>query len=244
MALRGSLTEIDVPGLIDLARQSADHAALQVQSGRAVYWVYVSRGEVVHAEGEGLSGVEALYAALACHEGAFELEKTAPPPPRHTVALPWNTLLLQALQHLDETRASTEAPLPYEEPVMAIKEKTEDVLKEMANDIEPGLRGMGVAGTDGLGIAFHKISGEVAESLGSQMALIMQLSRRSADRLEKSDVEDVLVTTSKSYLLGRFVATGYFMVVSVERDSVLGNVRLVMRNYAERLARSIPGATR
>jgi len=75
------------------------------------------------------------------------------------------------------------------------------------------------------------------------MALIMQLSRRSADRVEKSDLEDVLVTTDKSYLLSRMLGEGaYFLVVNVDRDSVLGNVRLAMRNYADRIVKAIPGA--
>ncbi len=125
---------------------------------------------------------------------------------------------------------------------MAAKEKAEDVLTDMANDLEPGLRGLAVAGMDGLGIAFHKVSGEVADNLGSQMALIMQLSRRAADRMEKSDVEDVLVSSDKSYILGRFLGdSSYFMVASVERDAVLGNVRLAMRNYADRVLKAIPG---
>ena len=126
---------------------------------------------------------------------------------------------------------------------MASKERLEDVLKEMANDVEPGLHGMVVAGTDGMGIAFHKVSGDAAESMGSQMALIMQLSRRSAERLKEGDVEDVLLTTDKSYLIGRFLSDGnYFFVVNVARDSVLGNVRLTMRNYADRLVKAIPTA--
>lgn len=126
---------------------------------------------------------------------------------------------------------------------MAGKEKPEEVIKEMATDLEPGLHGIGVIGTDGLGIAFHKVGGDTAEMLGSQMALIMQLSRRSTERVEKSAVEDVLVTTDKSYLLGRVLGDGsYFLVVSVSRDSVLGNVRLAMRTYTDRILKSIPGA--
>jgi len=243
MALVGNLHEVDVPGLVELARHSALHAQVTVQSGGQTFRLYISDGEVVHASGAGLSGERALYAALGCETGTFELEKNAPPPPTTTLDLPWNTLLLQALQHLDETRATLDALSPPQETHMAGKEKPEEVIKEMATDLEPGLHGIGVIGTDGLGIAFHKVGGDTAEMLGSQMALIMQLSRRSTERVEKSAVEDVLVTTDKSYLLGRVLGDGsYFLVVSVSRDSVLGNVRLAMRTYTDRILKSIPGA--
>jgi predicted regulator of Ras-like GTPase activity (Roadblock/LC7/MglB family) len=243
MALVGNLREADVASLVELSRQAQGHNRLRINSSGRQFLICVADGEVVHAEGGGYSGSAAVFAALGCTNGTFELEKGAPPPSQITIQLPWNTLLLQGLQHLDETRQHDLAHANQEDTTMAGKEKLEDVLKEMANDMEPGLRGIGVAGTDGLGIAFHKVAGETAESLGSQMALIMQLSRRAGERVDKGEVEDVLVTTDKSYLLGRFLGDGsYFTVVSVERDSVLGNVRLAMRNYSDRVLKSIPGA--
>ncbi len=246
MALIGDIREVDVPSLIDLARQGAGTNRLRINNNSRTITLYVTDGEIVHATlGEGdTGGVHGVYAALECASGAFELEKGVPPPTRRTIDIPWNTLLLQTLQHIDEHRNHAQTTANQEEThTMATKEKPEDIIKEMANDMEPGLRGIGIVGTDGLGIAFHKVSGETAESLGSQMALIMQLSRRSADRVEKSDLEDVLVTTDKSYLLGRMLGEGtYFLVVNVDRDSVLGNVRLAMRNYADRIVKAIPGA--
>jgi predicted regulator of Ras-like GTPase activity (Roadblock/LC7/MglB family) len=243
MALVGNLSEVDVPSLIELARQGTGANRLRIHSQHKQFSLYVNNGEVVHAEEGTHSGVEVVYAALSCNDGTFELEKGVQAAPPTTITVPWNTLLLEGLQRLDEQRQANDSSISQrEDTLMAAKEKLEDVLREMANDMEPGVRGIGVAGTDGLAIAFHKVSGDLADMLGSQMALIMQLSRRSADRMEKSDVEDVLVTTDKSYLLGRFLGDGmYFAVVNVERDSVLGNVRLAMRNYAERLFKAIPG---
>ncbi len=246
MALVGSLNDIDIAGLIELARQTPGHTRLLIHSGGADYHLYISDGEIVHAEQGRETGPPVVYAVLERTGGTFELEKGAPPPPKTTVALPWNTLLLQGLQRIDETREGSNSLTqlsPSEENTMAGKERLEDVLKEMANDMEPGLHGIVVAGTDGMGIAFHKIGGEQAENLSSQMALIMQLSSRSAERVEKSEIEDVLLTTDKSYLLGRSLGDGhYFVVVSVDRDSVLGNVRLTVRNYSDRLFKAVPGA--
>lgn len=120
------------------------------------------------------------------------------------------------------------------------KERLDAVLRELAYDLEPHLHGIGVAGTDGLGIAFYKVGGEAAEMLSGQMALIMQLSRRATTRMESSSVEDVLLTTDKSYMLGLFLGEGaYFAVVSVSREVALGNVRVTVRHYAERMMQAI-----
>jgi hypothetical protein len=245
MALTGKLEEVDVPSLIELARQGPTLNRLSILGETASVTLYLVHGELVHASLNGQdSNVDALQTALQISVGTFELEKGAATPPQRTINTPWNTLLIQALQLIDESRQNNPTISHTQETLtMATKEKPEDVIKEMANDMEPGLKGMGVVGTDGLGIVFHKVSGEAADSLGSQMALIMQLSKRSAERVERGEVEDVLVTTDKSYLVGRMLGEGaYFLVVNVERDSVLGNVRLTMRNYADRLLKSIPGA--
>lgn len=246
MALIGDLKDADVLSLIELARQGSGSSRLRLNSDSHTFTLFITDGEVVHADlGDGgTGGTEAVYAALACTSGIFELEKGVQPPAKQTITIPWNTLLLQVLQTIDENRQSQHySDNTQENFPMAGKEKTDDLIKEMANDLEPGLRGVGVVGTDGLGIAFHKMTGEIAEGMGSQMALIMQLSRRSAERLERGEVEDVLVSTDKSYLLGRVLGDGnYFLVVSVDRDSVLGNVRLNMRNYADRILKSIAGA--
>jgi predicted regulator of Ras-like GTPase activity (Roadblock/LC7/MglB family) len=244
MALIGNLDDVDVPSVIELARQSREYARLSIRANGQVFILHIRNGEVVHAENEHQNGIPVLYQALSCKSGTFELEKGGTEPARPTIDVAWNSLLLQYVQQQDENRQTPPPPfILQEDPAMAAKERLEDILKEMGNDIEPGLRGIGVAGTDGLGIAFHKVTGEAAETLSSQIALIMQLSRRSADRLERSSVEDVLVTTDKSYLLGRFLGEGsYFVVVSVDRDSVLGNVRLTLRTYADRVLRAIPGA--
>lgn len=245
MALIGELSELDINHLIELACQSPGYSHLTINSAGEQYRLYTDDGQVVHAEQGKRSGAVVVYDVLTCVTGTFELEKGGTRPPKVTIEVPWNTLLLEALQYIDEQAGSPSNSESHtmEGNTMAGKERLEDVLKEMANDMEPGLHGMVVAGTDGMGIAFHKVAGEAAESMGSQMALIMQLSRRSAERLKEGDVEDVLLTTDKSYLIGRFLGDNhYFAVVNVDRDSVLGNVRLTMRNYADRLVKAIPTA--
>ena len=67
-----------------------------------------------------------------------------------------------------------------------------------------------------LNIAYYKVDGDTAENLGAQVALVTQVGQRSAQRLDKSSIEDVLLTSEKSYILSRALDGGnYFVGVSV-----------------------------
>lgn len=241
-ALSGNLGEVDVPGILELARQIPGNTTVHINATDEKYVIALVDGQVVHASSSTQTGVEAVYQAFTQETGSFEIEKGGTTPPEQTIDLPWNTLLLQGLQRLDEAgnQHTSSEDSEIKENMMA-REKLEDVLQEMASEIEPGLRGIGVAGSDGMGLAFHKVSGDNAENLSAQMALVIQVSRRSAQRLENSKVEDVLITSDDSYLLARFLKDNeHFVFVNVNRDSVLGNVRLVMRNYADRVLSAVP----
>lgn len=237
--LSGDLGEVDVPGILELARQMPGSVMVHIKTRKGDLSIAVEEGEVVHAFNANEQGERVLYNAFGIQTGSFSIEKGATPTTR-TIDIPWNTLLLQGLQHLDETKDSLSITVS-EEKNMSTKAKLEEVLQEMASELEPGLFAIGVVGSDGMGIAYNKVSGETAEGISAQMALVVQVSRRSSQRLEKGEVEDVQITSNKSYLLGRYLGDNeHFVFVNVSRDSVLGNVRLVMRNYADRILKSVP----
>ena len=237
--LSGSLGEVDVPGILELARQMPGTIFAHITTTDTEYVIVLNNGEVVHAFNQHGNGPHILFEVFGVQTGSFSIEKGDAPPQELTINLPWNTLLLQGLQHLDETKDSITTAT--EKKTMSTKEKLEEVLREMAAELEPGLFGIGVAGSDGMGIAYNKVTGETAENISAQMALVVQVSRRSAQRLGNSQVEDVQVTSDKSYLIGRFLGDNeHFVFVNVNRDSVLGNVRLVMRNYSDRLLKAVP----
>jgi predicted regulator of Ras-like GTPase activity (Roadblock/LC7/MglB family) len=237
--LSGNLGEVDVPGILELGRQMPGYLFVDITTPTKEYVIVMNNGEVIHASNEQGTGPGILFEAFGVQVGSFTIEKGDTPPQESTIDIPWNTLLLQGLQHLDETKDHLFNK--SEKTIMSTKEKLEEVLREMAAELEPGLFGIGVAGSDGMGIAYNKVNGETAENLSAQMALIVQVSRRSAQRLENSQVEDVQVTSDRTYLIGRFLGDNeHFVFVNVARDSVLGNVRLIMRNYADRLLKAVP----
>lgn len=237
--LSGDLGEVDVPGILELARQMPGNINVFIQTQQGEFSIVLNNGEVMHAFNAQGKGASVLFDAFGIQAGSFHIEK-GETPFEQTIDIPWNSLLLQGLQHLDETQNSSTTN-KSEEKTMSNKEKLEGVLQEMASELEPGLLAIGVAGSDGMGIAYNKVSGETAEGISAQMALVVQVSRRTSQRLEKGEVEDVQITSNKSYLLGRFLGDNeHFVFVNVSRDSVLGNVRLIMRNYADRILNAVP----
>ncbi len=235
MAVTGNLGEVDVANVVELARQADAPVRLVLRNNGEEALLFVEGGDVVYARLGDRMGEEAVYEVLGWRTGTFEMEKGVEAPPERNVSLPWTALLLQGLQRIDESQEEEVIEMPA-------KERLEDVLEELANSLEPGLNGIAVVGIDGLGIQFHKISGEAADRLSSQVALLMQLAKRAVNQMGGGEVEDVQVTTKDGYFLGEFLGDGrYFLAVSVSRDAVLGNVRLMMRNFADRIYKAIPG---
>lgn len=118
MALSGLLSEVGglVP-LIELALQFGDIMCIAIESQQKQYRVYTAAGGVVHAEDNTQAGVSVVYEALALSEGTFTLAKAPPNPPAFTIHQPWNTVLLEILQHIDESRAPplvTTKPYPLD----------------------------------------------------------------------------------------------------------------------------------
>jgi hypothetical protein len=54
-------------------------------------------------------------------------------------------------------------------------------------------------------------------------------------------VDDLLVTTDKTFILTRFLGDGtYYWGLAVSRNAVLGAVRVLMNEYADQLWEAIP----
>jgi hypothetical protein len=100
MELLGSLAQVDLPALVELARQLPD-ACLRLYSDGNTAVIYLRDGEVVHATSGLQEGEPALLFAFSLRHGTFTLQSHTPAPDQ-TIELPWNSLLLNALNHLDD----------------------------------------------------------------------------------------------------------------------------------------------
>jgi predicted regulator of Ras-like GTPase activity (Roadblock/LC7/MglB family) len=143
---------------------------------------------------------------------------------------------------LDQAFQETSQEHPQEESAPDVT-KLNALLERMADEI-PGFVSAEVVGMDGLPLAHCAVDSRFdAETLAAQFALVMKLVERTSAQLDAGGVADNLVTTNDTYMMARFLGDdgAYYLGVIVDREgSSLGNVRLLIRNYADDLRAAIP----
>ncbi len=108
-SLTGSLSHLELPGVIQLLGQSRQTGALHVNAGQADGIIFFDAGEIFHAEIGSLFGDEAFMQIIKSCEGAgagvykFVYGATAT---ARTVLRSATDLMLEALRVLDESVAS------------------------------------------------------------------------------------------------------------------------------------------
>ncbi|MDQ7028582.1 MAG: DUF4388 domain-containing protein [Ardenticatenia bacterium] len=185
MNVQGQLNQVDVPSVVELARQTMESVVVVLTNGDEQGTIYVERGHVVHAEYGELVGPEAFYHLMTLSEGTFEL-RPVDQVPGHTINQPWNSLLLDALQYLDEHGLTIGAPLPEEE--IAELDSSQEagpttgenpfvVLLHGLLEEASAIHGAAIVGTDGLVHAAITPDSHVDEDLtGAVAAAIYALS--------------------------------------------------------------------
>jgi len=83
-------------------------AKLTIEYAGKYGFIYFQDGNVVHAELDPEIGEEALFKMLALQEGKFRVENDVRPPVI-SINIPWNSLLLKGLHHLDTMHISDES---------------------------------------------------------------------------------------------------------------------------------------
>jgi len=101
MPLQGTLQEMSLANLIQVNCQEMRSARLVLTRANQSGEIYFSDGQVVHATLGNLQGEQAVYVLLTWDEGTFILERDVAAPVK-TIALPWQTLLLEGMKHAVE----------------------------------------------------------------------------------------------------------------------------------------------
>jgi len=96
----GLFSLVDLFQLLAAARRSG---RLSIDHPRGPAKVYFDKGQVVHAEFEGRTGEEAVFAIFADERGTFEF-RVAVPPPAVSVKGGTENVVLEAVRRLDESR--------------------------------------------------------------------------------------------------------------------------------------------
>lgn len=110
-ALEGSLSHLDLPGVIQMLCQSHQSGTLHINAERLDGTIFFDRGEVLHAEsGEEIGDPAVMNIVKVCNgleRGVYKFVPGTPAATR-TVLRSVTELLLDALRELDEERAAND----------------------------------------------------------------------------------------------------------------------------------------
>lgn len=104
----GLFSGLDLPNLIQLLAMNNFSGRVEIRHKEKSGELFFQGGEVVHASGESMEGVEAVERMLTWPEGEVRLEGGFPSP-KSTIDIPWHALLIQAMARLEDKEAGTQA---------------------------------------------------------------------------------------------------------------------------------------
>ncbi len=242
MSMQGHLNEVDVPSVIELARQMPSPVGVQLRLPQGEEGtIFVQNGQVVHAVFGPWEGMEALYRLFPIQEGTFELG-LGQSAPKRTIQGSWNSVLLDVLRRIDDAQAEAKA-----EPAPAAHDPAPaDVSSPLAKDLEDLLagsdfQGAAVVGRDGLIYASHiPAHGTDEDLLGAVAASIFALSARSVQQLKRGNLLRTLIQGKQGNIIVTVIDEDTLFVGLASPDLNLGmafaEARTISSKLAQRLA--------
>jgi len=118
----------------------------------------------------------------------------------------------------------------------------EQLLQEVRSELGGDFVSSNVVGMDGLSIGGSTADPSFnAEAASARFAMVSKLGARVSDKLKMGGVDDILVTTDKTYIITRILGDGsYYWGLAVTKDATLGMVRMLMNEYADQLWAAVP----
>lgn len=244
MGMQGNLRDMAITDLIEHNCQSRKTAQLQIQHLEHTADLFFKDGNVVHAVMGRLEGEEVIYRIINWDDGSFNL-LSGVEAPAVTIQAGWSALLLEGARRFDEgslMEDTTQSILDIQSEESSMAPKFDEILKEMSGEIT-GFIACTLAGMDGINLASHtRAKTTDAEAISGQMTMLLKLVDTSVGHLGAGELEDNLTTTANAYILMRYLpGKQYYMGVAADRKTGnLGNMRLISKTYAERLAKAMP----
>ncbi len=232
--MQGSLRDVNLPNLIELARQMGGLVAIRVTYPDGEGHVYLEQGEVVHASLGQWQGEDALRRLFPLQEGEFALQMGIQPPER-TIQKRWNTLLLETLQALDESQWEGDtSPRASEEGGEGARWGQIEALLA-ATDFE----GVAVIGVDGLIYGAYPAERMDEEMLGTIAASIYALGARSVTQLKQGKLLRVLIQGTQGDVIIAMIDPTTLLLVLTAPKTNLGMAFAEIRTLVQQIARSL-----
>jgi len=120
--------------------------------------------------------------------------------------------------------------------------KLEQLIYQFRSELGADFISTDVVGMDGLSIAGGSIDPSFnSTDASARFAMVMKLADKVSEKVSLGKVDDNLVTTDKAYIISRFLGNGsYYWGVAASRNATLGNIRMMMNEYADQLWDAIP----
>jgi hypothetical protein len=228
MTLKGNLTDVSLADLIQLQCQSGATACLRVQGQAQTAELYVTGGELVHAQAGDLQGEEVVYQLLAWQSGAFEVEQGVSAPAQ-TIQMPWSMLVMEGLRRLDEGMTVVE-PQPNPAPVANPLETAVQLLATRSS-----FEGLLVVSRAGAVLAAVLPSGLEQNRVGAVAAGLLGLADRSVQQLARGSLQQTLVQGTQGNIIITQAGPGAALVALADPALNLGLAFLEARESAQTL---------
>ena len=120
--------------------------------------------------------------------------------------------------------------------------QVDTLLQQIRSEIGPDFISTDVVRKDGISVAGGSIDrGFNSTNACAHFALVIELANRVSKKVRLGKVEDNLITTDKMYIISRMIGDGsYSWYMAISRNATLGNVRIMMKEYAPQLWEMIP----
>jgi predicted regulator of Ras-like GTPase activity (Roadblock/LC7/MglB family) len=241
--MQGKLIDMTVIDLIQHTCMEQKTARLTITRDNQSSTIFFQNGNMTHATCGNQQGEEAVYQIIRWEDGDFNLE-TGISAPVNTISHNWSGILLEGARRMDEL--SIEPDLLFDQSLDmgqdTMAKKIDEILKEMGGEITGHIASF-VVGMDALSVASYSENKLDVDTASAQMTLLLKLIDTSVKKVQSDLIlEDNLLTTTSFYLLTHFIpGDQYFLgIIADRKTAALGNLRLVSKIYAERIAKALP----
>jgi CheY-like chemotaxis protein/predicted regulator of Ras-like GTPase activity (Roadblock/LC7/MglB family) len=245
------LRGVSLIGLLQTLEIERGEAAIRVQDGTRVVWIYIHSGRLVHAKSEAGIGLAVAAAALRWAKPRVEVHLLPRGTERTMDASITEAILDAARIHDEHSKApefdfSPTLPTPADQPQPVAADRDAKLEKRPMNNIKESLnKASDLPGTLGIALVDYA-SGMTLGTHGSGINLdvaaagnmnVMRAKQNVMRELGiKGRIEDILITLEAQYHIIRPVGDSLFLYLAIDRKN--GNLamsRIKLAKIAEEL---------
>ncbi len=223
MALRGSLTDLNIVELVQVPAASRKSGELIIAGLEGIARLFYAAGRLIHVEVDEVSGQDALVEVVGWTEGEFEFRPDVEPE-RRTFEIDLHKALMLALKQRDERKLAESSP-PVDDTQLG------ELLRAFLASTD-FIQICCVMNSDGSTVRCDaRQSGEppwLAGLRSSVGTLIGEYPRKGLQRVLLEDADGTVVVSR--------LADGSAIVVVAERDARLGAVSVAVERLVRRLS--------